>query len=102
MTMFVVVVQFEVKPGHAQDFLSALKENARLSVEGEPGCRQFDVCTTPGKPESIFLYEVYDSEDAFKAHLATEHFLHFDRETASWVASKEVKTLSRVFPSVSA
>lgn len=96
--MFVVVVHFDVKPSHAPDFLTAIKENARLSLEREPGCRQFDVCMTPGRPASIFLYEIYDSEDAFKTHLTTEHFLDFDRQTASWVASKEVKTLSRVFP----
>jgi autoinducer 2-degrading protein len=97
--MFVVVVHFDVKPAHAQDFLSAIKENARLSLESEPGCRQFDVCMAPGKPESIFLYEVYDSEEAFNAHLQSRHFLHFNEHTSSWVQGKEVKTFSRVFPS---
>jgi quinol monooxygenase YgiN len=45
------------------------------------GCRQFDVCESADGSQ-IFLYEIYDSEAAFKAHLATDHFVRFNELTA--------------------
>ena len=96
--MYVVVVNFDIKPSHWQEFLPAMKENARLSLEQEPGCRQFDICTSPNKPHSVFLYEVYDSEEAFKAHLASEHFVQFNALTSAWLAGKQVETFTRIQP----
>ena len=44
------------------------------------------------------LYELYDDEAAFRAHLATPHFLQFNEQTAPWVASKSVATYQRAWP----
>jgi quinol monooxygenase YgiN len=38
----------------------------------------------------FFLYELYDDEAAFAAHLETPHFKAFDREVAPWVVGKVV------------
>ncbi|MEZ5842464.1 MAG: putative quinol monooxygenase [Hyphomicrobiaceae bacterium] len=90
--MYVVVVFFEAKPAHLAEFRHALLINARKSVEDEPGCRQFDVAADPLDENAFFLYEIYDDEAAFKAHLATDHFKLFNEATAPWVASKRVLT----------
>jgi quinol monooxygenase YgiN len=84
-------VEFIIKAGHAAEFLPAMLENARASREHEPGCRQFDVCLTPGDPHVIFLYEHYDDRAAFDAHLASVHFLAFDALVAPWVERKTVR-----------
>lgn len=68
-------------------------ENARLSLETEPGCLRFDVSTDPMKAHRVFLYEIYASRGAFDEHLRTDHFLAFDREVASMVESKVVSLL---------
>jgi quinol monooxygenase YgiN len=47
--------------------------NATATREREPGCRQFDVCTS-ADDGLVFLYEVYDDRAAFDAHLAAPHF----------------------------
>lgn len=96
--MFVVAVHFEVKPSHWDQFLPAMKENARLSLERESGCRQFDVCTSAAAPYMVFLYEVYDGEEAFQTHFASDHFQQFNAQTSTWLASKQVDTWTRVFP----
>jgi quinol monooxygenase YgiN len=93
---FVVIVDFRLHAAHVEPFLRAMTDNARASVEREPGCRQFDVCTDPGQPDAVFLYEVYDDRAAFDAHLAAPHFLAFDRLTAPWVKHKTVRTLQRI------
>jgi quinol monooxygenase YgiN len=95
---YVITVEFDAEPQHAADFLPLVCENARLSREREPGCRQFDVCTDPARPGVFFLYERYHSREAFEAHLASEHFVRFDAATRAMVVSKTVRALQRVDP----
>jgi quinol monooxygenase YgiN len=90
--MFVVVVFFEAKPEHVANFKAAILENAAASVRDEAGCRQFDVAQDAARPEQFFLYEIYDDEAAFKAHVETAHFKSFDAASAAWVADKKVMT----------
>lgn len=66
-----------------------------LSVELEPACHQFDVCVSTGGPQEVLLYEVYDSPEAFQAHLKMPHFLSFDAEVRDMVSAKEVMTFGR-------
>ena len=94
--MYVVTVEFVVKPEHAEAFRREVVANARMSHDTEPGCRQFDVCAVPDDPVTIFLYEVYTHRAAFDAHLATEHFRSFDATVGSWIARKTVHTFERI------
>ncbi len=96
--MYVIVVDFTIKAEHVAAFRAAMIENARRSRETERGCRQFDVCVDPKDATRIFLYELYDDEAAFQAHLKTAHFLEFDRATAPWVAAKSARALARAAP----
>ena len=94
---FVVTVVFIAKPEFRAQFRAAMIENAEASRTREPACSQFDVCeSTDGAV--IFLYEIYDDEAAFKAHLATDHFLRFNALTTPWTADKRVVTYNRIFP----
>jgi (4S)-4-hydroxy-5-phosphonooxypentane-2,3-dione isomerase len=94
----VLVVEFRIKPAHVDAFDIAIRANAQLSVNTEPGCRQFDVCRDPADPTLFFLYEVYDDEAAMQAHLHSPHFLQMNAATASWVEAKRVRTLRRTQP----
>jgi quinol monooxygenase YgiN len=96
--MLALIVEFHVKPGSIQAFEAAIQENARLSRETEPGCRQFDVCRDPADASLFFLYELYDDESAIQAHLKSPHFQLMERRTADWVQSKRVRTLRRAAP----
>lgn len=95
---YVVTVEFEIHPQHLGAFLPLLRENARLSRELEPGCRQFDVCTDPSRPHAVFLYERYCHRAAFEAHLASSHYLAFDAAVRGMIAAKAVRSLQRVDP----
>ena len=96
--MYVVTVLFTLKPEHTAAFLRAVVRNATTSLAAEPGCRQFDVCVPLSQANEVFLYELYDSKDAFDKHLASSHFREFNAETAKWVAAKTVHVLDRVYP----
>jgi len=94
----VVTVVFTIHAAHYQAFMQAMVGNARTSLQDEPGCRQFDVCESPAQPGKVFLYEIYDTEADFQAHLATPHFLQFNALTAPWVAGKVVDVYWRAWP----
>ncbi len=94
--MYVVTVEFRIVPGQMDSFLPKMRENARTSLDQEAGCQVFDVCRDPADPDVVFLYEVYDDEAAFQAHLASSHFKTFDAAVAALVADKQVRILNRL------
>lgn len=94
--MFVVCVEFRIVQGRIQDFLPVMRQQARNSLDLEPGCRQFDICRDPAIEEAVFLYELYDDAAAFQAHLDSAHFRAFDAAIADLVADKQVRILTRL------
>ena len=96
--MHVVTVEFAIVPSLWDSFLPLMVENARASREKEPGCRQFDICTDPAKPATVFLYELYDDRAAFDAHLASSHFKAFAAATQPMIAARTVHIWQRIAP----
>ena len=75
--LFAVIAQFDVKPGKREAFLAIARDDALHSVADEPGCLQFDICTSDDDPDLVTFYEVYRSREAFDAHLETPHLDRF-------------------------
>ncbi len=96
--MQVLLVEFLIRPEQVRSFEAAIAENAQVSRGSEPGCRQFDICRDPARPERFLLYELYDDEAAVQAHLQSAHFLAFKRATANWVEQKTVGRYLRTAP----
>jgi len=96
--MLALIVEFRIKHEHIAAFDWAIAENARLSRETEPGCKQFDVCRDAAEPALFYLYEIYDDEAAIQAHLVSAHYLGMSSQTRDWVASKTVRKLARTVP----
>lgn len=96
--MHTVIVDFAVRPEHREAFAAAMLGQAETSLASEPGCRQFDVAWSDEDPCHVTLYELYVDAAAFAAHLATDHFVAFDRETAPMIADKSVRQATRRFP----
>ncbi|MEO0676101.1 MAG: putative quinol monooxygenase [Pseudomonadota bacterium] len=94
--MFAVVVTFEIAASQMETFLKLVTENARASLAHEPGCHVFDVCTDPQRSGEVFLYELYDDEAAFAAHLKSPHFASFDSVIGEMVVAKDVRTYGTV------
>lgn len=89
--MYVVTVTFVIDPRKLDDFRRAVLVQASRSLCCEKSCRRFDVCQSPEEPNDWFLYEIYDDETSFLAHLETEHFRQFDREVTPCVRCKTVR-----------
>ncbi|NTJ41043.1 antibiotic biosynthesis monooxygenase [Agrobacterium larrymoorei] len=96
---FVVIAEFQVKPGQLDAFLEAAKDDADHSVADEPGCYQFDVIRLEGSDDVVTFYEVYDSRAAFDAHLETPHLARFREAFPPLVAEERpVRFFQRHWP----
>ncbi len=92
MSKLVILVEIATKPGAAPAFDGIIVANASAS-RGEPGCRRFDVCSDPAAPDRVTLYEIYDDEAAFEAHMRTPHYLEFAAAAKPLIDSIAVRRL---------
>lgn len=69
---YVVCATWKAKPGEEEAIVSLLRRISSASSD-EPGCILFWVHRSVDDPSTFFLYEQYASEDAFRAHAATDH-----------------------------
>jgi (4S)-4-hydroxy-5-phosphonooxypentane-2,3-dione isomerase len=91
--VYINAIDLVIIPSELPKFMEAIKENAANSVK-EPGVHEFNVNVLADNPNHVFLYEVYDNEDALKAHLQTPHFLKFRAATQGMVVDRNVRRLS--------
>jgi quinol monooxygenase YgiN len=96
MNRFVLIVEFDVKPEHIEKFRQLIDTNAHASVANEPGCLQFDVLQKADAPEKFMLYEVYASEDAFKAHMPLAHTQSFLSQAKELITRQSAARFQRV------
>jgi (4S)-4-hydroxy-5-phosphonooxypentane-2,3-dione isomerase len=92
--MLAVSVFFKIKAESVEAFRKVMAEQAKNSLEKEEACRRFDVCYDDKRPERCFLYELYDDQAAFDAHLASGHFANFDKVSAPLIESRLIDTWS--------
>ncbi len=78
---YVLAVEWTAKAGQGDRIAEIQKEFAPLARQ-EPGCRKFFVSRSDDDPDRFFLYEEYDDEAAFAAHLETPHFERLIRGAA--------------------
>lgn len=88
--MLVVTVLFRLKPAGYERFVQEVCENARLSLEVEPGCKRFEVSCAPDRHE-VFLYEIYADVAAFDLHKKMSHYQDFSEITGPWIDEKTVR-----------
>jgi (4S)-4-hydroxy-5-phosphonooxypentane-2,3-dione isomerase len=95
MSNFVLLVDFEVNDGMGDALLPLVSENARKSVENEPGCLQFDVVRAQDNPNRFMLYEVYADETAFQAHTKQQHVADFLAKARPMMGKTTMTRLTR-------
>ncbi|MFN8489948.1 MAG: putative quinol monooxygenase [Caldilineaceae bacterium] len=84
--MYVILVPIQIKEGYKEAFLEAMLEDAKGSLNNEPGCLRFDVVQDASDPNRIWLYEVYVDEAAVEAHRQAPHFIKWRETVKDWRA----------------
>ena len=97
--MFVVrIAEIEVYPEWLKAYLAAAGTVGAESVAKEPGV----VCIFPMQkkesPTSIRIVEIYRSEEAYKAHLATPHFRKYKEGTPHMIKSLQLVPMQPLDP----
>ncbi len=78
---YVVRANWRVTPGNEQAVLAAVRALAPLSRQ-EPGNRFYQAYQDVDEPGVIRLFEVYDDEAAYQAHVDSPHFKQYGFDTA--------------------
>ena len=70
---YVVAAKWTAKEGEEDVVLDAIK-NLIPASRAEPGNLLYQPTRDPEDPRAFFFFEIYEDEDAYKAHGASEHF----------------------------
>jgi quinol monooxygenase YgiN len=69
-----VVCKYTIKDGQESSFLAVMNELIRLTKQ-EEGCIAYDLYKPQSESETgLVLVEVWQSEEALKKHMKSEHF----------------------------
>jgi len=72
--MIVTCVHINVKPENVPEFIKAINENHKASVQ-ESGNLRFDVLQKADDPCRFMIYEAYESVEATDLHKTTPHYI---------------------------
>ena len=86
--MYILMVRLKVKEEKIQEFIEESIGDAAGSVKNEPGCRRFDIIQDSSDPTQFAFCEIYDNEDAFKAHTTYEHFKIWAENTKDFYSAE--------------
>jgi quinol monooxygenase YgiN len=63
-----IIATIETVPGKREEYLKHLKAHGQRCLANEPGTLKFEILTPQNEADTIMLYEVYASPEAFDAH----------------------------------
>lgn len=89
--MMVRISEIEIVPQYLEEYKAILEKESSESVEIEPGVIAIYPMYQKENPNQIRILEIYASQDAYRSHLQTPHFLHYKSSTL-----KMVKTLKLI------
>ena len=94
------IAEIEVKPEFLDAYLAAAGDVGATSVREEPGVLCIFPMQDAEKPTSIRIVEIYRDEAAYKAHLATPHFLRYKTGTPHMIESLRLAPMRPLDPSI--
>jgi (4S)-4-hydroxy-5-phosphonooxypentane-2,3-dione isomerase len=76
------------------EYLKHIQRDAKGARESEAGCELFHILLPEGVSDTVHLYEVYESEDAFNHHQKTPHFTSYVEATKAIVEERIIQRLT--------
>ncbi|WP_175968499.1 putative quinol monooxygenase [Burkholderia sp. BCC0322] len=91
-----VIASLFLKPEYAEAAEAVLRSMV-AKTRAEPGNRRYDLFRERDGSPNLHLYEIYDDQAAFDAHLASPHFGEFRTKSVDWfTAPPIIKVLSGI------
>jgi autoinducer 2-degrading protein len=83
--MIVTCVHVNVKPENVREFIEAMIENHKASVQ-ESGNMRFDVLQKADDPCRFMIYEAYESQEAVDLHKTKPHYIKWRDAVKDYMA----------------
>ncbi len=77
--------KIEVYPEHLEEYMKYAAEVGEISLRTEPGVLTMYAVSEKENPCMITILETYASEEAYRLHIASEHFRKYKQETLHMV-----------------
>ncbi len=71
---YVILVEFTFEEAKMDEAIDLLSEIQSQTLENEEGCLVYDVLLSEEEPTKVFIYESYESENAFKVHTKAPYY----------------------------
>jgi len=88
--LVVRIARLQIDSAQLENYKSALKTHAETAVRVEPGVISLYAVYEKNHPTHVTVFEIYANQDAYQAHLKTDHFLLYKKTTKDMVQSLEL------------
>ena len=88
MSRIMIVVEFEVKPEHRNQFIGLIKGHAQRS-RTEDGCQQFDVLLPQEDHNRVLLVEAWRDQAALDVHSKAPTMAQLRETYQPWLVSRK-------------
>lgn len=103
--MLVRISEIEIDAAYLEEYKEILVEEARASMQLEPGVISIFPMFRKDEPTQVRILEIYADIEAYKSHLKTPHFLEYKSSTLKMVKSlqlldmevMDIETMTEIF-----
>src|SRR5258705_4600855 len=92
------IAKLVIDTNQLDGYKAALTEEIKTSVSLEPGVLTLYAIEEKDNPSNITILEIYASEEAYKAHLQTPHFIKYKTTTKEMVKSLKLVEVIPLVP----
>ena len=93
------ISEIEIFPEFLDEYISILKEESNASVNNEPGVISIFPLVQKENPTQIRILEFYEDQEAYKSHIASEHFQYYKKSTLHMVKELRLIDMNVIDPS---
>ena len=84
------IAELEIDPAQLESYKAAVKEEMEDAVRLEPGVLAIYSVAEKDNPTRLGFFEIYASEEAYRAHLESPHFKKYVTTTQPMIRSRKL------------
>ncbi|MDE7421351.1 MAG: antibiotic biosynthesis monooxygenase [Muribaculaceae bacterium] len=92
--------KIQVNPDYLDEYIGYAKEVGSISLETEPGVLTMYAVADKENPCNITILETYSSQEAYKSHIASDHFQKYKQGTLHMVDSLLLDDVTPLNPNI--
>ena len=84
------IAELEIDPAQLESYTAAVREEIEDAVRIEPGVLAIHCVAEKDQPTRLRFFEIYASEEAYRTHLQSPHFLKYVTVTKPMIRSRKL------------